>query len=360
MGTAHSLLFLVNVFLFALVLFIGIDDRLSFGELKPSWLNCTSQTDLGLSFSFPSNWVVVNSTYKNNDVITLLPPDNHDLFGERMTFGMEKLQSNVSLSDYSNKAIKILSKALQKFHLIDSNPFVISDIKWERILYTHEVDNKLIQVLQFWSIKDDYVYIISFGTTPHSYFSYLPTIQKIISNVEFLTRNSSDIPSGSTIQSIYQSPEGFVLNYPSGWSKVLGQNRVSFIANQDNPKDQFLERVDLYHYENNNNNLSNMTNGKNDSLSADLIGELRYMADKLQNFDLISVNDINNSGILGKELLYTYDSKLGTFKTKEIMIKTETDLFVIIFTTQKQEFEKFTPIINRMIDSFQLNSSKLN
>ena len=45
-----------------------------------------------------------------------------------MTFGMEKLQSNISLHDYSNIAIKILSVTMQEFHLIDSNPSVISDI----------------------------------------------------------------------------------------------------------------------------------------------------------------------------------------------------------------------------------------
>lgn len=275
-----------------------------------------------------------------------------------MTFGMEKLQSNMSLHEYSNQALKILSKSLQEFHLIDSNPYVLSGTIWERILFTHETDNRIIKVLQFWTIKDDYVYIISFGTTPDSYFSYIPTIYNIISDVEIFTNNTVDIPSSIIIESIYKSPEGFVLKYPSNWNKVLGQNRVSFIAEQDNPQDHYLERVDFYHRRG-DNNLSGTTYGENDFLKVDLINEIRYLANNLQNLKLISVNDMNFSKISGKELLYTYNSNLGATKSKEIMIRNNTYLFEIIFTTQKDEFDKFSPIINRIIDSVRLNNVKL-
>jgi len=57
---------------------------------------------------------------------------------------------------------------LQEFHLIDSNPYVISDTLWERILFTHETDNRVVKVLQVWTFKDDYIYVNSFGTTPDS------------------------------------------------------------------------------------------------------------------------------------------------------------------------------------------------
>ena len=271
---------------------------------------------------------------------------------------MEKLQSNMSLHEYSNQALKILSKSLQEFHLIDSNPYVLSGTIWERILFTHETDNRIIKVLQFWTIKDDYVYIISFDTTPDSYFSYIPTIYNIISGVEIFTNNTVDIPSSIIKESIYKSPEGFVLKYPSNWNKVLGQNRVSFIAEQDNPQDHYLERVDFYHHRG-DDNLSGTTYGENDFLKVDLINEIRYLANNLQNLKLISVNDMNFSKISGKELLYTYNSNLGATKSKEIMIRNNTYLFEIIYTTQKDEFDKFSPIINRIIDSVRLSNVKL-
>jgi len=82
-----------------------------------------------------------------------------------MTFGLEKLQSKMSLHKYSNKALKILSTTLREFHLIDSNPYVLSDMVWERILFTHEPDDRIVKVLWYWTIKDDYVLL--FHLVPH-------------------------------------------------------------------------------------------------------------------------------------------------------------------------------------------------
>jgi hypothetical protein len=357
METAQSLLFLAFAFAFPLFFLVGLVEGMSFGEIDHTWGNYTSHADRGFSFSYPSSWTVVNNTHKDNDVITLMPPNNYDLFGEKMTFGMEKLQSNMSLQEYSDKAIKILSIALADFHLIDSSPFLLSDSIWERISFTHETDNRIIKVLQFWSIKDDYVYIISFGTTPDSYFSYLPTLHKIISGVEIFAKTTTDNRSTNIKESIHQSPEGFVLKYPSNWNKVSGQNRVSFIANQDNPQDQYLERVDFYYYKS-DNNLSGTSQVENNSLKVDLIDEINYLADNLENLDLISVKDVNFSKALGKELVYTYNSNLGATKSKEIMIRNNTDLFIVIFSAQKDEFDEFSPTINRVIESFQLTATK--
>ena len=124
------------------------------------------------------------------------------------------------------------------FQLINLNSFVGSGTEWERVLFIHETDKKVIKVLQFWSIEDDYVYIISFGTTSNSYLSYLTTINKIIYSIRILTRNTTDNTVNDTVNdSIFCSPEGFVLKYSSSWNQVSGQNRVSFIANQDDPQD---------------------------------------------------------------------------------------------------------------------------
>ncbi len=358
MGTALSISFLTIAISFQLVFFLGPDAGMSFGEIKSSWINYTTQNDHGFNFSFPSSWTVANGTHLDSDLITLTPPNNYDLFGEKMTFGIEKLQSNMSLHEYSNKALKILSTTLREFHLIDSNPYVLSDSVWERILFTHETDNRIVKVLQYWTIKDDYVYVISFGTTPDSYFSYIPIIYKIISGVGILTKNTTIIPPSNIKESIYQSPEGFALKYPSSWNKVLGQNRVSFISNQDNPQDHYLERVDFYHYMS-DANLSGPTYSENDFLMADLINEIRYLANNLENLKLISLKDMNFSKSLGKELVYSYDSNLGPTESKEIMIRNNTHLYEIIFTTQKDEFDKFSSNINRIIDSFYLGNVKL-
>jgi hypothetical protein len=279
---------LAIAFSFQLVFSFGLGECMSFREIESSWINFSSQDERGFTFSFPSSWTAVNSIHNDNDVVTLSPPNNYDLFGEKMTFTMEKLQSKMSLDDYSKKAKKILSAALQEYQLIHSNPYVISDTLWERILFTHEIDNRIIKVLQVWTIKDDYVYIILFGTTPDSYFGFIPTIFKVISGVKIFTKSITDISSSNIKESIYQSLEGIGLKYPSSWNKVLAQNRVSFISNQDNPQDHYLERVDIYHYRSDDNS-SFTTYGENDFMKVDLIDEINYLANNLRNLELISL-----------------------------------------------------------------------
>ena len=130
------------------------------------------------------------------------------------------------------------------------------------------------------------------------------------------------------------------------------------VSNQDNHQDHYMERVDIYHY-NRAYNLFHTTYGENDFIKEDLVDEINYLANNLQNLELISVNDMNSSKIFGKDLIYTYYSNLGLTKSKEIMIKNNTDLFKIIFTSQTDEFDKFLPSINKIIDSFQIGKTKL-
>ncbi|MDF0682676.1 MAG: hypothetical protein P0116_17085, partial [Candidatus Nitrosocosmicus sp.] len=72
------------------------------------------------------------------------------------------------------------------------------------------------------------------------------------------------------------------------------------------------------------------------------------MANILQNLELISVNDMNSSKILGKDIIYTYNSNLGPKKSKEVMIRNNADLSKIIFTPQTDEFDKFLPSIYKL------------
>jgi hypothetical protein len=120
------------------------------GEVETSWINYIFSDNNRITFSYPSIGTVTNDTKYNNDItVTLMPPNNLDLFAEKIIFGMERLQPNMSLQDYSNNAIKILSMTMDNFQLLDLNSFVASGTEWERVLFTHETDKRVIKVLQF-------------------------------------------------------------------------------------------------------------------------------------------------------------------------------------------------------------------
>ncbi len=95
-GLALSISFLTIAISFQLG-FVGPDAGMFFVEMKYSWINYTMQNDHVFNFSFPSSWIVANSTHLDSDLIILNPPNNYYLFGEKITFGIEKLQSKMSL-----------------------------------------------------------------------------------------------------------------------------------------------------------------------------------------------------------------------------------------------------------------------
>jgi hypothetical protein len=150
METAQRISCFFLTFLFASLIFFGLQEGISLGEVETSWINYPYSDDNGITFSYQSIWTVINDTNRDNDIIvTLMPPNNLDLFAEKIIFGMEKLQPNMSLQDYSNNAIKILSMTMDNFQLLDLNSFVASGTEWERVLFTHETDKRVIKVLQF-------------------------------------------------------------------------------------------------------------------------------------------------------------------------------------------------------------------
>jgi hypothetical protein len=150
--------------------------------------------------------------------------------------------------------------------------------------------------------RRDITYIIPFGTSPDSYFS---TISAILSRVDIITKTTTDTPTSNEIkESIYQSPEGFVSKYPINWDKVSAQNTVSFICNKDNSQDQYLERVDFYHYRSHENVCGN-TIVQNDSIKLELINEISYLTNNLHYLNLISLNDLDVPTVLRKGLVHT-------------------------------------------------------
>ncbi len=66
---------------------------------------------------------------------------------------------------------------------------------------------------------------------------------------------------------------------------MSGQNRVSFIANQDDPQDRYLEKVDINHYRNDDNYISGIMMFKNSSLTLEIFNGINYLARNFKNHD---------------------------------------------------------------------------
>jgi hypothetical protein len=87
MGTTQNISCFFLTFLFASLIFFGLQEGISSVEVDTSWINYTFSDDNGITFSYPSIWTVINDTNKDNDItVTLMPPNNLDSFAEKMIF----------------------------------------------------------------------------------------------------------------------------------------------------------------------------------------------------------------------------------------------------------------------------------
>ena len=88
MGTPQRMTCFLLTFLFASLIFFGLHEGISLGEVESCWINCTFSDDNGITFSYSSIGTDINDTNKDNNIpVTLMPPNNLDLFAEKMIFG---------------------------------------------------------------------------------------------------------------------------------------------------------------------------------------------------------------------------------------------------------------------------------
>lgn len=330
--------------------------------------------NLSISLALPNDWKIEKNSLHDNieNAITINPSSNLPSFlhPDRLTVGIEQLESEIESSEFSKSAKEILSSRLIDFELIDSFQVNVTDLKGERILFNHKVNGKTIKVLQTWIIDNKTAIIVTFATEPNRFGYYNPLVNKIISSLDIAKgqkeeRPNKFLPSPSNY-SRYTSQFGFEISYPKDWTFNEGINRVSFISKQTDSLDMYLERLDIYYKisdsnssnnnNNNNNNLSSSSSVKEkENLNIQLLDELDYLSNNMQDLNIISINDFHTSNADGKKLVYTYSSNAGQTKVNEFLLKKNSTFVIITFSTNTLDSDgsEFSSTIESIIDSFR-------
>ena len=360
----------VSLFIFVIVLFFSADLRANYAQsnsaaLFGNWSNLKLlvNDNISMFISLPTDWKIEKESLYDNiaDAIIIVPPKKapSTVTSSKLAIGIEKLESTTTLSDFSKAAKEALFSNLHNFELIDSFPINISDLSAERIIFTHKVNDKMMQVMQTWLIDNNNTFIVTFATTPESFGFYNPILTKIISSIKIEDYKKDDTSEKSLKISGYasfESPFGFELSYPDNWILSEGKNRLSIISNQSDLSDRYLERLDIYYNLSSNNSLiSNSSQTKDEKMRTELLNEIKYMINNLQNLDIISIKNVNvsSSNITAKELLYGYDSNIGKTKVNEYLLYGNSRLVILSFSTSSMDFDKMSDTIDTILDSFK-------
>lgn len=309
------------------------------------------------SFDYPSNWKIEQINDQKFYGVSLSPSYYEDGFNDNVIIVIEKLPVSMNLSEYSDVAKKILEKNLSKYKLIDSNSMNLSNQKAERILFTHELGGKTYQVLQVWTILDKNVYLISFGTVPNKYTSYNSFLRELLESFIIKNDNDTNLQDYLNIATKFNHYRNFSLGYgllyPNNWDIYSEKNHVSFLSQQDNISDPFLERVDIHSFNYDKNNKSEFEERSDTQV---ILDQLNYLEYNYPKFNLISTTTKKIDDLKAIEIIYTYNSNIGDTKTKEILINKDGNLYIISFTAHITEFNKFENVSKTIFDSFHFLS----
>lgn len=365
---------IVCLTIIAIVLFFSAELQEGYGlsnklGLPSNWstLKLLINDKISLFISLPEDWKIEKESLYDNvaDAITIVPPKNMPSFipTSKLIVGIEKLGSGTSMSEYTKSAIVDLSSELNNFELIDSFPINISASSGERIIFTHKVNDHTIKVLQTWLINNEIAYIITFATTPESFGYYNPILNKIISSVTIAYKEIDDKsvkPLERTLgYKLFESPFGFELSYPDDWILSEGENRLSIISNQSEMSDRYLERLDIYYNVSSSDNLvPNSSQTQDEKMRIEVLNEIKYLVNNLQNLDIISIKNVNvSNSIMGKELLYNYDSNIGKTKVKEYLFDGNSISVILTFSTSIVDFDDMSNTIEKILNSFKFEGN---
>ncbi|KAA2279555.1 DcrB-related protein [Candidatus Nitrosocosmicus agrestis] len=323
-----------------------------------SWINydtVITQNNKSFLISFPNDWKLEDYSLSGNDGSLLLglnPPHNPLDYSSKFTIGIEKSNIETNLTEYTDQAIKLLKKKLAGFKLIDLVPVIFSGKQGERILYSHFLDNRQIQVMQIW-LKDGLeTYILTFATKPDYYQYFNPLVNQILDSFK-ISQSKSKIASSPVIKfNNFVLPEEFEIQYPPEWRVDQKNNRVSLISPISGPGDHYLERIDIYLTNSGirtNSTYSNITL----NLNNELFSELNYIQKNLRSLDLISIINIKHSQGMIKVITYTYESNIGPTFVREFLFENGQKHALLVFSASVDEYSTVLPQVNQMVKGFK-------
>jgi hypothetical protein len=94
----------------------------------------------------------------------------------------------IPLQVYVNAGIDVLKKTFSGFNLISSDATTLGGVPAQKMVYTANLPSGLkLKLLQFLAIRDSTSYVITAGTLPGEFATYLPTLQRMISSLSIIS-----------------------------------------------------------------------------------------------------------------------------------------------------------------------------
>jgi len=209
----------------------------------------------GIQIQYPSTWIKVVNQSSHEIVRFISPPGTvHASLGIIVRTGASQL---IPLQVYVNAGIDVLKKIFSGFNLINSNATTLGGVPAQKMVYTANLPSgPKLKFLQYFAIRDNTSYVITSGTLPGDFATYVPTLEKMITSFSFIPaitplsssnetvstsnqttlRNATNFTSSRLMQeapvplsnnTYTNSTDGISFSIPKGWTSEEGQNQAN-------------------------------------------------------------------------------------------------------------------------------------
>jgi hypothetical protein len=321
----------------------------------------------------------------SHEIVRFISPPGavHASLGIIVRTGASQL---IPLQVYVNAGIDVLKKIFSGFNLISSNETTLGGVPAQKMVYTAKMPSGLkLKFLQYFAIRDNMSYVITSGTLPGDFATYVPTLQRMISSLSFISptslsssnetfptsnqtalRNATNsisllqqvpksVPFSSNHNIYTNSTDGISFSIPQGWTTEEGHNQANAtlltvltvsppIALDPSALMQVVIEKDT----------SPLTSSI-DQYLRDQLNSYRNIPSN--NFKLISAttNNITLSGQPAYHLLFTYTPQTGPSKQLEIGTLLKGQGYLIDYYGSTDLFSKFLPQIQQIIKTFEIH-----
>ena len=342
----------------------------------------------GFRIEYPSNWEKIEQGIPDPGVVqfVLLPEGSSDrraiIASLYADYHYAPRSLKQSIDDYVN-GLKEFNPLLR---LVESNTTVLGGMPAHKVVHIGQNGQLETQTVHIRTIVGDKVYYMDLTSSPSNFRDYSAILGKMIHSFEFCTtkgkvlhtvqndnnsqpsqlpidsKNNNNKTSQDTIRvsnfSTYKNPlYEFRIEYPSNWT--IDENttdEVHFRSPYERNEgvsmlssDAFSEQLGIFL------NPSFITTKSSPGAS---INEIIELAKETRiGFNLIERNQITFEGNLAYKLVWIdFDPELRTqLKHMGIITMVGNNTYYIEYTAESANYERYLPVIDRMISSFSSN-----
>lgn len=147
-----------------------------------------------ITIDYPGDWIAsTRGLFYYGDIIGFFSPfvNESDAVAESLTISKDSYLNNITLNQYINSTINILSRSIVDFSILESESgnTIVSGYPAYRLVFDHSSDDgqyklKTMYIMIVKGINDNKAYFITYTAEADQFNTYLPLIQKMIDSMQ--------------------------------------------------------------------------------------------------------------------------------------------------------------------------------